>query len=145
MGWTSDGRPATHVNVRRRGVFAGVTLRRWVCSSSPTFIGDGASGTLNISGGLFYTKDTKHVFLASLNDSQVNLSAGTLVLSRYGIEQGAAFGTFNMTGGTLDYYNLPSALNNGGPPVTLINNVNQINVDWVNYTGGNMGGLGGIG
>ena len=115
-----------------------------VATDQDNVIGDGASGTLNISGGMFYTKDTKHTFLAAFNDSQINLSGGAMVLSRSGIEKVAGFGTIDISGGVVDFYNLPSALNNAGAPTTLITTATQLNVDWISFTGGNIGGLAGI-
>src|SRR5262249_9118835 len=66
-------------------------------------IGDGATGTLNIVNGTFYTKDTKHLFVGASADGTVNLSGGNLYLSRYGLESGGGLGTLNMSGGNLEY------------------------------------------
>src|SRR5947207_582435 len=66
-------------------------------------IGDGATGTLNVAGGSFYTKDTKHTFVGVTADGTVNLTAGNIYLSRYGFESGGGVGTLNMSGGNLEF------------------------------------------
>jgi fibronectin-binding autotransporter adhesin len=74
--------------------------------------GDGAVGTINITGGmldLHGTDNTKDTVFGFTSDAVINLSAGTLITSQYGLEQGGGFSTFNMSGGQLRMGQLDSA------------------------------------
>ncbi|HEY7090429.1 MAG TPA: hypothetical protein VH518_20195, partial [Tepidisphaeraceae bacterium] len=100
-------------------------------------VGDGAVGTVNITGGQVVMKETKHFYLGALSDGVINLSGGSLVLSRYGIENGAGVSTFNMSGGTVEYWGWNLA-------APIANQIKQIQADYFRFTGGWLGGLAGI-
>jgi fibronectin-binding autotransporter adhesin len=106
--------------------------------------GDGASGILNINGGILSIggDSSKHIIVGATADFTVNLSSGNLWLPRYGLENGGgAFSTLNMTGGNLEFKTAAAY-----PTTALVDNAaNTVNVDDFNFAGGTLGGALGTG